>query len=511
MKTFYITTPIYYVNDKPHIGHAYTTIACDIINRFHKLKGEDVYFLTGTDEHGQKCEKASIKASIETKKFVTDMSKNFSDLVTFLNCEINDFIRTTEKRHIKAAQSLWNKLLSNDQIYLDNYEGWYSVRDEAFYSKDDLIEKNNKFFTESGEEVEWVKEESYFFKLSKWENKLLDYYSINKDAIAPKTRYNEVISFIKSGLKDLSISRTTFKWGVPVPNNKDHVMYVWIDALCNYLTSIGYPDENSNTFKKYWPGTHVVGKDILRFHAVYWPAFLMAANLEPPKRIFSHGWWTNNSQKISKSLGNSIDPYEVINKFGLDQIRYFLFSEVPFGNDGDFSEKSLIKRINADLSNNFGNLIQRVCSFINKNCNSIVKNNFDSEIIEDFNLLNASLIKFKNYKNYLDNQQIDKAIKEIIELITEANVYCDKLAPWKLIKIDKNRMNQVLSVLVEIIRRSTILLFPIIPDSSKKIFHILNIESEKINFEKFDFLLNKEHTINKTKPIFPRIDNTNNE
>tara|TARA_B100001123_G_C15211639_1_gene987534 strand:+ start:399 stop:1379 length:981 start_codon:yes stop_codon:yes gene_type:complete len=324
MKPFFITTPIYYVNDKPHIGHAYTTIACDIIARYNKLIGNDVFFLTGTDEHGQKVEKAAIQSSLEPKDFVDKMSKNFKDLVPFLNCEINEFIRTTSDKHIKASQSLWKKLFDNKQIYLSNYEGWYSVRDEAFYTENELIKNNeDKFIAPSGANVEWVKEESYFFKLSNWQEKLLNFYYKYPNSIKPKSRYNEVIKFISSGLKDLSISRTTFNWGVPVPNNDKHVMYVWIDALCNYLTSIGYPNEESINFKKFWPGMHIVGKDILRFHAVYWPAFLMAADLQPPTRIFAHGWWTNSGKKISKSIGNIIDPYEIISEYGLDQIRFF--------------------------------------------------------------------------------------------------------------------------------------------------------------------------------------------
>ena len=508
MNSFYITTPIYYVNDKPHIGHAYTTLACDILARYHKLKNEDVYFLTGTDEHGQKVEKASIEDSSNPQTFSDKMSNNFRELVSFLNCNINDFIRTTEKRHKKAAQSLWNKLLDNNQIYLGNYEGWYSVRDEAFYLENELIKKDNKLLAPSGAEVEWLKEESYFFKLSEWQDKLIEYYTNNPTAIAPKTRFNEVLSFIRGGLKDLSVSRTTFKWGVPVPNNDKHIMYVWIDALTNYLTSIGYPDEKNLLFINYWPGTHIVGKDILRFHAVYWPAFLMGANLQPPKRIFAHGWWTNSGEKISKSLGNVIDPYEIINIYGLDQIRYFLFREVPFGNDGDFSHNAAIKRINADLSNNYGNLIQRVCSFINSKCDSIVENIINLENDEDRKLLNLSIDKFDKYRTFLDNQQIDKAIKEVIELVSEANVYCDKLAPWLLKKENKiKRMNEVLSILIEIIRRTSLMLFPVIPGSIKKIYKILNIKEDKINFDYFDQLPKFSNKINSAIPVFPRIEN----
>ena len=505
MNTFYITTPIYYVNDKPHIGHAYTTIACDIIARYNKLIGNDVYFLTGTDEHGQKVEKAANTASLNPQEFVDVMSKNFQELVSFLNCETNDFIRTTDNKHVKASQALWNKLLDNNQIYLSNYEGWYSVRDEAFYSENELTKKDDVFIAPSGAQVEWIKEESYFFKLSEWQDKLIDFYTKNPDSIKPQSRFNEVMSFIKGGLKDLSISRTTFKWGVPVPNNHKHVMYVWIDALCNYLTSIGYPDTNSKNFKKYWPGLHVVGKDILRFHSVYWPAFLMAADLQPPLRVFAHGWWTNEGEKISKSLGNIIDPYEVISKYGLDQIRFFLFREVPFGKDGDFSKDSIAQRINADLSNNFGNLIQRICSFINKNCNSTISNSADYNE-EDSKLLKFSINKFDKYYQYMTEQNIDKSLKEVFELLTETNIYVDRQAPWILKKTNLERMNTVLFVTLEIIRRSSLLLFPIMPQSCEKVFSMLNIDKKDITLKNYQIIPFKTYKINEAHPLFPRID-----
>ena len=313
------------------------------------------------------------------------------------------------------------------------------------------------------------------------------------------------MSFIKGGLKDLSISRTTFKWGVSVPNNDKHVMYVWIDALCNYLTSIGYPDTNNKNFKKYWPGLHVVGKDILRFHSVYWPAFLMAANLDPPSRVFAHGWWTNEGEKISKSLGNIIDPYEIVSKYGLDQIRFFLFREVPFGNDGDFSKETIAQRINADLSNNFGNLVQRVCSFVNKYCNSIISHssNFDKD---DSKLLEFSIDKFNKYNKYMSNQNIDKSLKEVFELLTETNIYFDKQAPWVLKKTNLERMNTVLFVSLEIIRRSSILLYPIIPESCNKVFSLLNVNKKDIILKNCKIIPSKYYKINETFPIFPRID-----
>ena len=498
----YITTPIYYTNDIPHIGHAYTTIACDIIARYYKLLNKDVFFLTGTDEHGQKVEKAAKDANIEPKEFVDKLSLNFEKLIPFLGCEINDFIRTTEKRHINSAQSLWNKLIENDQIYLSNYEGWYSVRDEAFYQESELIKVNNHYTTQNGSPVEWVKEESYFFKLSKWQNKLKEFYEKNPDRVLPKSRYNEVLSFINSGLKDLSISRTTFKWGVPVPNNNKHVMYVWIDALCNYLTAIGYPDTKKENFKKNWPAIHIVGKDILRFHAVYWPAFLMAADLEPPKRIFAHGWWTNEGKKISKSLGNVIDPYEIIKEYGLDQIRFFLFREVTFGNDGDFSKKAIATRINADLSNNYGNLVQRILTFIVKNCDSSLSTtkNFNSS---DINLLNIFDLKFKEYSNYMNDQHIDKAIKEIMDLLSQCNAYVDEQAPWSLKKTDPERMNTVLFVISIIIIKSTVMLFPIIP---KKVTSFNNLSISQVKFNKFDKIISKNLNVNSPLPIFPRIE-----
>ena len=450
---YYITTPIYYTNSDSHIGHAYTTISCDILARYNKLLKNDVFFLTGTDEHGQKVEKAAKEANKNPREFVNDLSDKFKNLVPFLGCENNDFIRTTEERHKISAQFFWNKLLQNDQIYLSNYEGWYSIRDEAYYSESELHKVDGKFTTINGSPVEWVKEESYFFKLSNWEAKLIDFYEKNPDFVSPKSRYNEVLSFIKSGLKDLSISRTTFKWGIPVPNNNKHVMYVWIDALCNYLTALGYPDTSNENYKKYWPAIHIVGKDILRFHAVYWPAFLMAANIELPKKIFAHGWWTNEGQKISKSIGNVIDPYEIINEYGLDQTRFFLFREVPFGNDGDFSKKAISKRVNADLSNNYGNLIQRIVTFIDKNCNSTLtpSTNFTDEDNILFQELNN---KFKEYCYHMDNQKIDKAIKSTMELLSLTNAYVDDQAPWSLRKNNPERMKVTLFVVVNIIIKS---------------------------------------------------------
>ena len=501
----FITTPIYYVNDVPHIGHAYTTIACDILSRFNKLKGDDTFFLTGTDEHGQKVEKAALNNNKDSQQFVDEMSQSFRDLIPYLGCKIDDFIRTTEKRHKNAAQFFWNKLKDNDQIYLSNYEGWYSIRDEAFYLESELTKTDKGLFAPSGASVEWVKEESYFFKLSKWEDKLIEYYEKNPEAILPQTRYNEVLSFIKSGLKDLSISRTTFKWGVNVPNTNNHVMYVWIDALCNYITALNYPDTKSDLFQKYWPGVHIVGKDILRFHAVYWPAFLMAAEIDPPKKIFAHGWWTNEGQKISKSVGNVINPYDIIDKYGLDQIRFFLFREVPFGNDGDFSKDAIAQRVNADLSNNYGNLIQRISSFVIKHSDSNVSkpNHFNQE---DKKILKSFENALNQYLKHMNSYQIDRALKNIFDYLSEVNSYVDTQAPWSLKNTDYERMGEVLYAVTLMTIKCSILLYPVIPSSIIKVLNIYNLSINDLNLTNFENFLPDTIILNKTKPIFPRIE-----
>ena len=366
--SYYLTTPIYYVNDKPHIGHAYTTLACDVLARFKRLDGFDVMFLTGTDEHGQKVQKSAEDKGIDPKAFTDEVSQNFRDLTAALNFTNDDFIRTTEPRHYAACQQLWQKLIDNGAIYLGSYAGWYAVRDEAFYAESEIVDGK----APSGAPVEWVEEPSYFFRLSAFEEKLLAHYDANPDFVAPNSRFNEVRSFVSGGLNDLSVSRASFSWGVPVPGDDAHVMYVWLDALTNYMTAAGYaqPDGEAS-YARRWPADlHMVGKDILRFHAVYWPAFLMAADLPLPKRVFAHGWWTNEGQKISKSLGNVIDPLQIADTYGLDQMRYFLLREVPFGNDGDFSHQAIVHRMNGDLANDLGNLSQRVLSMIFKNCDA---------------------------------------------------------------------------------------------------------------------------------------------
>jgi len=370
VKNFYITTPIYYPSAKPHMGHAYSSIIADFFARFKKIDGFDVNFLTGTDEHGLKIQRAAEKKGLDTLKFCDEISKTFRDLSKTLNLTNTDFIRTTEKRHQKSVQHLWKELKKNDDIYLSKYSGWYSVSDEAFYTDDEIEELNGKKVAiTSKSSVEWLDEESFFFRLSKWEKPLLDYYNKNPDFISPKTRKNEVISFVKSGLKDLSVSRKSFSWGIPVPDNNEHVIYVWLDALTNYISALNYPNTDDELYNKFWPANiHLIGKDILRFHAVYWPAFLLAAKIPLPKKIYGHGWILSGDEKMSKSKGNILDPIEIIDQYGLDPLRYYLIKEVSFGNDGNISQDKLEDCINSDLANNFGNLCQRVTAFAEKNC-----------------------------------------------------------------------------------------------------------------------------------------------
>ena len=468
---YYITTPIYYVNDAPHIGHAYTTLACDVLARFMRLDGRHVHFLTGTDEHGQKVEKSAQAAGMEPKAFCDKVSQNFRDLAVAMNFSNDDFIRTTEQRHIAASQAIWNELKARGQIYLGSYAGWYSVRDEAFYAESELVGGK----APTGADVEWVEEPSYFFRLSAWEQPLLEHYAANPDFIAPESRRNEVVSFVQSGLRDLSVSRTSFTWGVPVPGDSDHIMYVWLDALTNYITAVGYPDTDDERFETFWPATlHMVGKDILRFHAVYWPAFLMAAGLKPPTRVFAHGWWTIEGQKMSKSLGNAINPLHLVERYGLDPVRYFLLREVPFGNDGDFSHRQMIHRINGDLANDYGNLVQRVLSMVNKNCEAQVPDPAAAKP-EDDALVGAARALLPTVRALLSEQSFHRALEAIWQVVGDANRYVDEQAPWALRKTDPKRMSAVLYALAETIRTLAILTQPFMPGASARILDQLAV------------------------------------
>ncbi len=495
-KNFYITTPIYYVNDAPHIGHAYTTIASDVIARFKRLDGFNVMFLTGTDEHGQKIEKSAAKAGVDIQAFTDKFSEAFKNLNINLKISNDDFIRTTEIRHKSTVQEIWKKLFTSGNVYLGSYSGWYAVRDEAFYQESELVDGK----APTGAEVEWITEPSYFFNLSKWQDKLLKFYEENPDFIAPNSRKNEVLSFVKGGLHDLSVSRTSFKWGIPIPNDEHHVMYVWLDALFNYYSAI-----HTQERKQFWPcDLHIVGKDILRFHAVYWPAFLMACELPLPKRVFAHGWWTNEGEKISKSLGNTIDPIKLMDEFGLDYVRYFLMTEMPFGNDGNFSRDAFINKVNSNLCNNIGNLAQRVLSFINKNCDAKVPH-CNQLIGEDKKLLDLAYSLADRMRNHIDKQEIHLAFEEVISLGSAANEYVDKQAPWVLKKSDVERMNTVLYVLCESLRILGIALLPIIPDSANKLLEQLGVESPRLENMSVDFALRSGAELPVPQGIFPRL------
>lgn len=499
--TYFLTTPIYYVNDKPHLGHAYTSVACDAIARYMRLDGMQVKFLTGTDEHGQKVEKSAAATGVPPQAFVDEVSEHFRDMAKILNLTNDDFIRTTEPRHKAAAQEIWKRLEASGDIYLANYGGWYATRDEAFYAESELVDGK----APTGAEVEWVEEPSYFFKLSKYQQPLLDFYEVNQDFILPASRRNEVISFVKGGLNDLSISRTTFKWGIPVPDDEAHIMYVWLDALTNYWTA-----SKDNGF---WPADlHMVGKDILRFHTVYWPAFLMSAKLELPKRVFAHGWWTIEGEKMSKSLGNVVAPAHLVEKYGLDQTRYFLLREVPFGSDGNFSRESMSQRINADLANNIGNLAQRTLSMIAKNCEGKVPTvdatniqQQDAALMEQVRVTSAAT--HGAAREQMQRCKFGEVIGAILAMSSAANEYIDREAPWTLKKTDLARMNSVLYYLAESIRCIAIMLQPFTPDAAAKLLDQLAVPADQRLFKHLtpEFALKSGATLPKPEGVFPRL------
>ena len=482
-KNFYITTPIYYPSAKPHMGHAYSSIITDVFARFKRLDNYEVFFLTGTDEHGLKIQKAALANNKDPLNFCNEISKTFKNLSKTLNLSNDDFIRTTEKRHHKSVQHLWKKLKDSGDIYLSKYKGWYSVSDEAFYNDDEVSDNNGKkTSTVSGSPVEWVEEESYFFKLSAWQSKLLDFYKKNPNFILPESRKNEVISFVSSGLKDLSVSRKSFSWGIKVPESKDHVIYVWLDALTNYLSALDYPNDENKKLKKFWPADiHIIGKDILRFHAVYWPAFLLSAGISPPKRVYGHGWILSGEEKMSKSKGNILDPIQIINEYGLDQLRYYLVKEVSFGNDGSISKKSIENCINSDLANNYGNFCQRSISFAEKNCSNLIPkyNQFTSN---DIRILDVYKNSLETMRKMIDNQLLSDYIKFVVDRIFEANKYFNDEEPWSK-KDDIDRMNTIVYVSLEIIRKISILLFPVIPNTAEKALLNFNLKVKDLNLE----------------------------
>ena len=508
---YYVTTPIYYVNDAPHIGHAYTTVACDVLARFMRLDGRRVKFLTGTDEHGQKVDKSARAAGVDPQAFCDRVSQNFREMSALMNISNDDFIRTTEPRHIEASQAIWRAIAANKSpkgnanIYLGKYDGWYAVRDEAFYGEEELTTgPDGKKRAPSGAEVEWVEEPSYFFRLSDWQDWLLDWYERNPGVVAPHARRNEVMSFVRSGLRDLSISRTSFTWGVPVPDDPKHVMYVWLDALTNYITAVGYPDTASAEFKTFWPADlHMVGKDIVRFHAVYWPAFLAAAGVAPPKRVFAHGWWTVEGQKMSKSLGNFIPPQKLVEEYGVDAVRYFMLRELPFGSDGDFSRRAVVNRINGDLANDFGNLAQRVLSFINKNAGAEVPDAGEFTAA-DTAMLDAARGLLGRLRGDYAEQAFHRALETQWAVVADANRYVDAQAPWTLRKTDPARMKTVLYVLAEVIRHLAILAQPVVPAATAKLLDQLAVPANARSFAALATPLKAGTKLPKPDGVFPR-------
>ena len=476
--SFYITTAIAYPNGVPHIGHAYEAIATDALARFQRLDGKDVFFLTGTDEHGLKMVQTAEAEKLPTMEVATRNAQRFKDMDERLNVSFDRFIRTTEEQHHRSSQEIWRRMAANGDIYLDSYSGWYSVRDEAYYAADEtVLDADNVRVGPQGTPVEWVEEKSYFFKLSAYQDRLLALYENQPDFIGPDSRRNEVVSFVKSGLRDLSISRTTFDWGVRVPGDPEHVMYVWVDALTNYITGVGFPDENDPNWR-YWPAdVHIIGKDIIRFHAVYWPAFLMSAGIPVQKRVYAHGFLFNRGEKMSKSVGNVVDPFNLADQYGVDQMRYFFLREVPFGQDGSYNHEAIVARINADLANDLGNLAQRSLSMIAKQYQGVLPEPGDFSDNDKAILAQADgMIALA--RSAMATQQIHQALNAVWAVVAEANRYFAGEAPWALAKTDPKRQATVLYVTAEVVRQVAILAQFAMPAASAKLLDILGIPSE---------------------------------
>ncbi|HOJ71454.1 MAG TPA: methionine--tRNA ligase [Syntrophorhabdaceae bacterium] len=505
-KKYYITTPIYYINDVPHIGHAYTTVAADIMARYKRLWGYDVYFLTGTDEHGQKVEKAASQQGIHPRELADTMVHRFTDLWKRLNISNTGFIRTTEERHKKAVQYIFQKVYEKGDIYLGEYEDWYCVPCESYFTE---LQLDNGRCPDCLRKPDRLKEESYFFRLSDYTDRLLKFLDDNRDFIMPEIRYNEVYSFVKGGLKDLSVSRTSFSWGIKVPMNERHIVYVWFDALANYLTGVGFLGDDGH-FESFWPcDMHLIGKDILRFHAVYWPCFLMSLGIEPPRHIFAHGWWTIEGQKMSKSLGNVIDPNEIASTYGVDEFRFFMFREVPFGMDGDFSKQAIIHRINGDLANDFGNLASRSVTMISKFLKGRIER---PEIKNSADDVFESGIRqhITDYYRSMEVFSFYKALQSVFDIISIMNRYIDIEAPWRLAKEGDVRVKTVMYNLWNGLRIAALLLSPFMPEKSQKIWEALGIKNpiEAARFEDEEGFYYREDIseITRISPIFPRIE-----
>jgi methionyl-tRNA synthetase len=506
-RPYYITTAISYPNDVPHIGHAYEAIATDALARFRRLQGMDVFFLTGTDEHGVKMLQTAKKQGITPAELADRNTPRFQAMVAALDCSNDDFIRTREERHKRACEELWRRMQANGDIYLDKYAGWYSVRDEAYYDESELKEAaDGQKLSPQGTPVEWVEEESYFFRLSDYQDKLLAHYEAHPEFIGPDTRANEVKSFVRGGLQDLSISRTTFDWGIPVPGDPKHIMYVWVDALTNYLTGVGFPDEQSPKFKRYWPAdVHIIGKDIIRFHAVYWPAFLMSAGVALPKRVFGHGFLYNRGEKMSKSVGNVVDPFVLAGDYGVDQLRYFLLREVPFGQDGNYSRDGIVQRINADLANDLGNLAQRSLSMIAKNCTGVVPAP-DEFTQADKTILAAADGLLARVTEAIDDFAIHRALEIVWAVIADANRYFASEEPWAHKKTNPKRMETILYATAEVLRQIAILVQPVMPGSATKLLDQLGVPPDARDFAQLGPVgrLKLGTKLPPPVPVFPR-------
>ncbi|HTT48735.1 MAG TPA: methionine--tRNA ligase [Pseudolabrys sp.] len=503
---FYITTAISYPNGAPHIGHAYEAIATDAIARFMRLDGYDVYFLTGTDEHGQKMQQTAAKLGLTARELRDRNVPLFEKMVERLECSSDDFIHTTEERHHRSSEEIWRRMEKNGDIYLDKYAGWYSVRDEAYYAESEtqLNEQKVRVASKTGTPVEWVEEESYFFRLSAYQEKLLKLYE-RPNYVLPKERLNEVASFVRGGLQDLSISRTTFDWGIRVPGDDKHIMYVWVDALTNYITGVGFPDDQSAKFKRYWPAAlHVIGKDIVRFHAVYWPAFLMSAGIEVPQHIFSHGFLFNRGEKMSKSVGNVVDPFTMADAYGVDPLRFFFLREIPFGQDGNYSHEAIVNRINADLANDLGNLAQRSLSIIAKRLNGVLPAP-EMYSQEDRAMLASADAMIGAAREHMKTQQLHQVLNTVWAVVAEANRYFTAEAPWTRLN-HPARQGNALYVTPEVLRQAAILSQPFMPSSAAKLLDQLGIPENERHFA----MLDGKHRIKPgTKlpppaPVFPR-------
>ena len=505
-KRYFLTTAISYPNGPPHIGHAYEAIATDAIARFMRLNGFDVFFLTGTDEHGIKMLQTAAKAGLTAHELAARNVPLFEAMVARMNCSIDDFIRTSEPRHSESSKAIWQRMAANGDIYLDKYAGWYSVRDEAYYAESEthLNEQKVRVASKTGTPVEWVEEESYFFRLSKYQDKLLDLYDRVPDFVLPKERLNEVASFVRGGLQDLSISRTTFDWGIPVPDDPKHVMYVWVDALTNYITGVGFPDDKGAMYRRYWPAAlHVIGKDIVRFHAVYWPAFLMSAGLEVPQHIFSHGFLFNRGEKMSKSVGNVIDPFALCDVYGVDQLRYFFLREVPFGQDGNYSHEAIVNRINADLANDLGNLAQRSLSMIGKAFGGTLP--APGAFTEaDKTILAAADAMIGKARAFMQTQQLHQVLAAVWAVVANANRYFASEEPWAKAKTDPQRQGTILYVTAEVIRQVAILAQPFVPAAAGRMLDQLAIPESERAFADLATRIKPGATLPPPKPVFPR-------